>query len=152
MAALARICAQAPDSPALRYADRSLTYQALSRSAGSIAAYLEPALAGRDEPLVGLCLGRSERMIQAVFGVLAADAGYLPLDPTMPAERLAFIVSDARLAAVIADRDTQSTIAPHVACPVFDVDGLLDRPRPVEAPRILRRARGEPPTSSIPRG
>ncbi len=137
VAALARLCAQAPDSPAVRYADRSLTYRALSLAAGSIAAHLEPALARRDEPLVGLCLGRSERMIQAVFGVLAADAGYLPLDPTMPAERLAFIVSDARLAAVIADRQTSSTIAPLVDCPLLDVDDLLDRPRPLEAPKDL---------------
>ena len=130
-----RACTAAPDAPAVRFADRSLSYRALSASAGSIASHLRSSCAGKADPLVGLCLSRSEHMIQSAFGVLAADAGYLPLDPSMPAERLSFIVSDAQLTAVIADSETFDTISGIVDCPVLNVDDLLDAPRLIEAPK-----------------
>lgn len=132
-------CTTAPDAPAVRFADRALSYRALSLCAGSIASHLKSFCAGQADPLVGLCLTRSERMIQSVFGVLAADAGYLPLDPTMPAERLSFIVSDAQLTVVIADSETFDTISGIVDCPVLNVDMLFDSPCPIEAPADLAR-------------
>ena len=132
-------CSAAPDAPAVRYADRALSYRALSLSAGSIASHLKPICSGQADPLVGLCLARSERMIQSVLGVLAADAGYLPLDPTMPAERLSFIVSDAQLTVVIADSETFDTISGIVDCPVLNVDTLFDVPCLINAPEDLPR-------------
>ena len=131
------ICAAAPAAPAVRFANRALSYEALSLSAGSIASHLKPYCADKADPLVGLCLARSERMIQSVFGVLAADAGYLPLDPTMPAERLSFIVSDAQLTVVIADSDTFDSISGIVDCPVLNVDTLFDSPCLIKAPADL---------------
>ena len=126
---------RSPDATALRFGERVLSYQALADSAASVAAELDGLAATGDDPLIGLCLGRSERMIQAIFGVLAAGAGYVPLDPSMPAERLAFIAGDADLGAVITDAETRATIAPVVGCPVLDVDALLGQP-----PRMLRPA------------
>ena len=133
------LCSAAPDAPAVRFADRSLSYRALSLSAGSIASHLKSFCAGKTDPLVGLCLSRSECMIQSVLGVLAADAGYLPLDPTMPAERLSFIVSDAQLTAVIADSETYDTISGVVDCPVLKVNTLFDSVRLIEAPKDIAR-------------
>ena len=131
---LTEICKSTPDAPAVRFADRLLSYRELSLTAGSIAARLQPFTAGKADPLVGVCLSRSERMIQSVFGVLAAGGGYLPLDPTMPAERLNFIVSDAQLTAVIADAETFDVISGIVECPVLKVESMLDAPRLIEPP------------------
>jgi amino acid adenylation domain-containing protein/thioester reductase-like protein len=128
------VCARQPDTPALSFGDVRLSYAQLSRSAGSIAAHLQPVCAGRTDPLVGICLGRSERMIQAIFGILGANAGYLPLDPTMPAERLSFIASDAQLTTVITDAANRETIAAIVDCPVRAIEELLDAPAPLPIP------------------
>lgn len=127
-----RVCDRTPDAPALRFNDTAFSYTQLSAAAGSVAAHLEPFVAGKSEVLIGICLSRSERMIQAILGVLAAPAGYVPLDPQMPAERLRFIAEDAHLAAVIADESTQQLIASVVDCPVLDIAELLDRPALVD--------------------
>lgn len=134
LAQFAAVCARSPDAPALRFEDVALSYEQLSRSAGSIAGHLQAACAGHEEPLIGLCLSRSERMIQAIFGVLAAGAGYVPLDPGTPAERLAFTAGDAKLTLVIADAATRETIAAIVACPVCAIEDLLDAPAPLPIP------------------
>lgn len=130
----AAACARCPDAPALSFGDIHLSYDQLSRSAGSVAAHLKTYCAGHAEPLIGICLSRSERMIQAILGILAANAGYLPLDPQMPAERLGFIASDAQLAAVIADAATRATIAAIVDCPVCAMEELLETPTPMPIP------------------
>lgn len=125
---LAELCRSIPDAPALTFENCTLSYRELALSAGSIASHLKPKCNGLADPLVGICLGRSERMIQAIYGVLASDAGYLPLDPGMPAERLSFIAGDAQLVAVITDSATRDIIAGIVNCPVFLIDSLLDTP------------------------
>ena len=130
----ADVCARTPDAPALRFNKTALSYAEISLSAGSIAAHLSSFVGDKSEMLIGMCLSRSERMIQAMFGVLAAHAGYVPLDPQMPAERLRFIADDAHLSAVIADARTRELIASVVNCPVLDIDDLLDLPAPVTPP------------------
>ncbi|MGE4559574.1 MAG: amino acid adenylation domain-containing protein [Desulfobulbus sp.] len=130
----ADVCTRMPEAPALRFNETALSYAELARSAGSVAAHLASFVGDTSDVLIGMCLSRSERMIQTIFGVLAANAGYVPLDPQMPAERLRFIAGDARLAAVIADATTRELIASVVDCPVLDIDDLMDRPAPVAPP------------------
>ena len=45
--------------------------------------------------MVGLCVERSPEMVIGLLGILKAGGAYLPLDPEYPAERLAFMLSDA---------------------------------------------------------
>jgi amino acid adenylation domain-containing protein/thioester reductase-like protein len=126
-----------PTAPALRCGDRSLTYEEVALDVGSIAHHLQPIVKGVAEPLVGICLSRSEKMVEALYGVLAAGAGYLPLDPTMPAERLRFIASDSKLAAVLIDPTTAhvAEIMPEV--PALDIDAILASPQPIPTPKPL---------------
>ncbi|NED66473.1 amino acid adenylation domain-containing protein, partial [Streptomyces sp. SID10244] len=56
--------------------------------------------------LVGVATARTVDLVSAVLGVLKVGAAYLPLDTTNPAERLAFIVSDAAVGTVITDAAT----------------------------------------------
>jgi len=134
---LVQVCQLTPEAPAVRFTDRLLSYRELSLTAGSIASHLQSFVAGKGDPLIGICLSRSERMIQSAFGILAAGAGYLPLDPTMPAERLSFIVSDAQLTAVIADSETYDVISGIVQCPVLKVEGMFDAPCLLQLPKDL---------------
>ncbi|MGC5543847.1 non-ribosomal peptide synthetase [Streptomyces griseus] len=53
--------------------------------------------------LVGVQVARSADELTAVLGTLAAGAAYVPLDPGYPADRLAFVRADARLAALVVE-------------------------------------------------
>ncbi|MEO8334162.1 MAG: amino acid adenylation domain-containing protein [bacterium] len=46
--------------------------------------------------LVGVCMERSLELVIALVAVLKAGGAYVPLDPEYPADRLAFMIADAR--------------------------------------------------------
>ncbi|MFE7524145.1 amino acid adenylation domain-containing protein [Kitasatospora sp. NPDC057542] len=78
----------------------ALTYARLDARATAVADGL--ARAGVvPGAVVGVCLERSAALVAVLLGVLKAGAAYLPLDPEYPAERLAFLASDARAAALV---------------------------------------------------
>uniref|UniRef100_UPI001443A068 non-ribosomal peptide synthetase n=2 Tax=Erwinia amylovora TaxID=552 RepID=UPI001443A068 len=56
------------------------------------------------DQLAAICASRSPQMICAILAVLKAGAAWLPLDPDYPADRLAYILDDARPALLLADR------------------------------------------------
>jgi amino acid adenylation domain-containing protein len=93
---------RAPERSAVRHADRSLNYAALESRSNRVANALRERGIGHGD-LVGLSLARGLDMVAAVLGVLKSGAGYVPLDPTFPADRLAFMAEDAALAALVVD-------------------------------------------------
>ncbi len=134
MDAFVGLCRDFPQRPALRFGKTHLSYGEFSSTAGSIASCLAPHIKDGRQSLVGLCLYRSERMIPAIFGILGAGAGYVPLDPDMPDERLGFIVEDAGMAVVISDQKSRERIAGLVRCPVLAVEDMADAPAPLKGP------------------
>ncbi|MFE0019383.1 amino acid adenylation domain-containing protein [Amycolatopsis sp. NPDC059021] len=101
-----RHAAERPDAVAVTDTDgATLTYGELNRRANRLAHHLR-ALGAGPERLVGVCLPRSVRTVVSLLAVLKSGAGYLPLDPAYPAERLAFILGDTRAELVIADSGT----------------------------------------------
>jgi amino acid adenylation domain-containing protein len=98
----------------------SLTYAELDARSNRVAAGL---LAAGVEPgsYVALLMERSVEAIVTVFGVLKAGAAYLPIDTRWPAERVAFALRDADVAAIVAD-DGLEIVSDEVA--VFSVVAL----------------------------
>ncbi|KWF81622.1 non-ribosomal peptide synthetase [Burkholderia cepacia] len=94
-----------PDAIALEYADvhggvHRATYRELDVGTSRIAAALRRRGVRPDTP-VALCVERSFDMVMALVGVLKAGAAYLPVDPDYPAERIAYLLRDARPAVAI---------------------------------------------------
>ncbi|MFB8198966.1 non-ribosomal peptide synthetase [Kitasatospora purpeofusca] len=102
--------AATPDALAVVAGEERLTYRELLRRADRLAGELTAAGIGRDD-LVGLHLARTADLPAALLAVHAVGAGYLPLDPGYPAERLAFVLADSGAALLLADREP----APEVA-------------------------------------
>jgi amino acid adenylation domain-containing protein len=82
-----------PDSLALIYRRRKMSYCELDRRANQLANYLR-SLAVGPNVLVGICLERSPDLVVAILAVLKAGGAYVPLDPKYPMERLAFMLGD----------------------------------------------------------
>lgn len=91
---------QTPEAVALVFEEKSLTFAELNRRANRLAHSLI-ALGVGPEVIVGIILERSIDMIVAMLGVLKAGGAYLPMDPNNPADRLAFMMQDARVPVVL---------------------------------------------------
>ena len=133
--ALFAICAaERPDQTAVVFDDGSidgqrLTYAELAERSDRLAAELRSLGAGPGR-YVGVFLHRGADMIVGLLGILKSGAAYVPLDPTYPRDRIAFMIADADLAAVL----TEQRLAPEVpdyAGPVLSIDE--PRPAPTDA-------------------
>jgi amino acid adenylation domain-containing protein len=89
-----------PDACAVEFGDERLRYRELNRRANQLAHYLRSLGAGPDVR-IGIMLERSFEMVTAVLGVLKAGAAYVPLDPTLPRERLNFMIADSQCALLL---------------------------------------------------
>ncbi|HMJ24680.1 MAG TPA: amino acid adenylation domain-containing protein, partial [Pyrinomonadaceae bacterium] len=101
--------AKAAGKVAVTCAGQSLTYGELNARANQLARHLRALGAGR-ESLVGICIDRSLDMAVGILGILKSGAAYLPLDPDYPAERLAFMLKDARPSVIL----TRTDLAKHI--------------------------------------
>jgi amino acid adenylation domain-containing protein len=112
------IAAQAeksPDAVAASYEGEDLTYRELLRRARQLAGHLRAlgvAPNHRIDGRVGVLLERSLEMIVGLTGVLEAGAAYVPLDPSLPAERLGVLVESAGLAAILAQERHAALLPP----------------------------------------
>jgi len=84
-----------PEAIAVSFEERTLSYGELDRRANQLAHHLRDLGVGPDV-VVGLCVERSFDMVVGVLGILKAGGAYLPLDPHYPAERLAYMLNDAK--------------------------------------------------------
>ncbi|MFI9722635.1 amino acid adenylation domain-containing protein [Streptomyces sp. NPDC052396] len=106
--------------------EESLTYAELDAAANRLARLLTEHGAGPDR-LVALALPRTPQLVIALLAVLKAGAAYLPLDVDYPAERLTFMVDDARPALLVTSDELTGKL------PGFDVRRVvLDDPLTVK--------------------
>ncbi|GAA2819638.1 hypothetical protein GCM10010452_54950 [Crossiella cryophila] len=106
--------ARTPDAPAL-LANPDLpgeirwNYTELNERANRIARLLISRGAG-PETVVALGLPRSADMVATLFAVLKTGAAYLPLDLDYPAERLAFMLADAKAVCLVSTTEVAATL------------------------------------------
>ncbi|WP_327334130.1 non-ribosomal peptide synthetase [Streptomyces anulatus] len=111
-----------PDAVAVESDDVSLTYAELDARAEKLAARLAGLGIG-PEQVVALVLGRSVESVVGSLAVMRAGAAYLPVDPEYPAERIGFVFSDARPAAVLTTAAYAATVPGSEGVPVLLLDG-----------------------------
>ena len=97
-------CDRAPDRIAVRAGAIALSYGELEQRANRIAHALRGHGVHRGT-LVGIAVDRGADMLAALLGILKAGAGYVPLDPQFPHERLAYMAADAGLAMLLTSRE-----------------------------------------------
>ncbi|MBW8833463.1 MAG: amino acid adenylation domain-containing protein, partial [Burkholderiales bacterium] len=115
--------ARTPDATALVFEEEHLSYAGLNTRANRLAHRLI-ALGAGPETIVGLCLERSPDMVVALLAILKAGAAYLPLDPDYPQARLAYMLDDARPAALVTTSALARRLATGTPTLLLDDPGL----------------------------
>ncbi len=96
----ARQVARTPEATAVVFEGESLTYAEFDARVDRLARALRDR-GVRPGDVVAVRLPRSLELITAVYAVHRAGAAYLPVDPGYPADRVAFMLADARPALVL---------------------------------------------------
>ena len=107
-----------PDNVCVVFSQKRFTYRQVDRLSENIAAELVRRGVKKGD-IVPIIIPRCEYMVIAALGVLKAGAGYQPLDPSYPTERLCFMVKDTAAGVLIADRSLKERVG------AFDGDVLF---------------------------
>ncbi|OQW92261.1 MAG: hypothetical protein BWK78_02195, partial [Thiotrichaceae bacterium IS1] len=125
---------QRPELIAVVTSNHQLTYTELNRRANQVAWQLQ-RLGVKPETLVGLNIEPSIEMLVGVLGILKAGGAFVPLDPTYPAERLAYLVSDAQLQWILTT-PTHRAKWPAVGATLLDLHTLSEDQAPLPNPTL----------------
>ncbi len=112
--------AEQPDAVALVFEEQILSYGELNARANRVAHRLL-ALGVRPDDRVAICVERGPAMIIGLLGILKSGAGYVPLDPAYPLERLAYTLGDSTPVALLSQQSVQQAL-PVTEVPIISLD------------------------------
>lgn len=105
-----QVAAAEPHKIAVRAPDAILSYGELSARADRLARRLRN-LGVKPGDLVGQCVERSASLVVAALGIVRAGGAYVAIDPNYPAERVHWMLDDARATAVVSDSRTAARLS-----------------------------------------
>jgi amino acid adenylation domain-containing protein len=105
-----RQAAETPEKTAVVFEDEVLTYAEVESRSNQIARYLQSqgVVAG---DLVGICVNRSAHMLVNLYGIMKAGAGYVPLDPAYPSDRLQYMCDHSGLKLIVTENELSQRVA-----------------------------------------
>ncbi|UII23763.1 non-ribosomal peptide synthetase [Fulvivirga ligni] len=124
---------QHPDRVAISFGGESLTYKELNEYANRVAHYLL-SVGVVPGSVVALLLDRSLNMLIGIFGVLKAGAGYLPLDPDLPEQRVSYMLDQSRAGILLSQANYLEQFSAYL--PVQDIDSPVITDSPNTNPGI----------------
>ncbi|MGW4354475.1 amino acid adenylation domain-containing protein, partial [Nocardia sp. NPDC004582] len=116
---LAAAVAARPDHVALVEGDRELTYRELDSMSNRVARVLIERGVGPDD-MVAVAMPRSLDSVLAVWAVTKAGAGWVPVDPAHPDDRIRYMVSDSGVALGLTVRATHAGLPGEIPWLVLD--------------------------------
>ncbi|MEO1049763.1 MAG: amino acid adenylation domain-containing protein [Bacteroidota bacterium] len=93
--------AKTPNATALTDAAGTLDYKTLNGRSNQIAHQLIASSIGKGD-IVAVMMGKCNTLLISMLGILKSGAAYVPVDPTLPQQRIAGILSDSKSKAVLA--------------------------------------------------
>jgi amino acid adenylation domain-containing protein len=129
-----------PQAIAVRFESKRLTYRELDRRSNQLAHHLRNLGVG-PEVLVGICVERSPEMVVGLLGILKAGGAYMPIDPSYPAARQAFMFQDSQAKVLLTQARLLPSLPSHSATTVcLDADWH----------RLARLPKSSPPSLAGP--
>ncbi len=125
-----------PTATAVTNRSQSIDYSQLVERANQLANYLVK-LGVKPGDLVGVAAERTTDLVVALLATWKAGAAYVPLDPMYPRERLAYIIDQTKIAALLTHAAQLDQFAASDLVPVcLDKDKVLIEREPVSPPEI----------------
>jgi amino acid adenylation domain-containing protein/non-ribosomal peptide synthase protein (TIGR01720 family) len=97
--------------PAVRFADSVTDYATLNHSANRLSRYIRSKVSAKETAVIGVCVPRSFELVLSLVSVLKAGFAYLPLDPSLPSERLRYMIQDSGASLVISTADCAAKLS-----------------------------------------
>lgn len=115
-----------PSATAILFGDRSISYGELDRLSDALAGYLVRQGIEKGD-VVGLLVPRALDTVVAKLGILKAGGAYLPIDPTFPADHLAYVIGECAPKVVFVDGASGINMPalPDVGSRLVDLPQLL---------------------------
>ncbi|PTN33378.1 non-ribosomal peptide synthetase DhbF [Bacillus sp. Rc4] len=130
-----------PERIALMCDDIQVNYRKLNEEANRLARLLIEKGIG-PEQFVALALPRSPEMVASMLGVLKTGAAYLPLDPEFPADRISYMLEDAKPSCIITTEEIAASLPDNLAVPELVLDQAVTQ-------EIIKRYSPENPDVSV---
>ncbi|MGG4419306.1 non-ribosomal peptide synthetase DhbF [Bacillus subtilis] len=130
-----------PERIALMCDDIQVNYRKLNEEANRLARLLIEKGIG-PEQFVALALPRSPKMVASMLGVLKTGAAYLPLDPEFPADRISYMLEDAKPSCIITTEEIAASLPDNLAVPELVLDQAVTQ-------EIIKRYSPENPDVSV---
>ncbi|MGF9603759.1 non-ribosomal peptide synthetase DhbF [Bacillus subtilis] len=130
-----------PERIALMCDDIQVNYHKLNEEANRLARLLIEKGIG-PEQFVALALPRSPEMVASMLGVLKTGAAYLPLDPEFPADRISYMLEDAKPSCIITTEEIAASLPDNLAVPELVLDQAVTQ-------EIIKRYSPENPDVSV---
>jgi amino acid adenylation domain-containing protein len=133
--------ARTPDKPAVAAADVVLSYAELNKRANRLAHFLIGLGAG-PEQFVATALSSGAEMVVGLLAILKAGAAYLPVDQSYPAERIEYMLADAKPRFLLTTSAFASKLPPGGPPPIVmdqQTAGVIQRcsdKNPVDTERV----------------
>ena len=124
--------ADRPQAVAVSAAQSSLTYAELDDASNRLAHRLIGGGVGPGQR-VAMLLPRTAEAVTTVMAILKTGAAYLPIDPSLPAARIAFMLGDAAPSAAVITAATSGLLGAFDG-PTVDIDELAVEAGPVSVP------------------
>jgi len=110
-----------PGAVAVTCGGEALTFAEVDARANRLARYLARRGVG-PEVRVGICLERSPELVVSILGVMKAGGAWVPVDPSHPAERVAYVLEDAGCEQVLAQERLRGRVPASLPVEVVFVD------------------------------
>lgn len=115
-----RQAGESPESVAIQFDNKTLSYATVERQVKQLATLLKQRGVQHGE-LVGVSLDRTENLPIALLAVMSCGAGYVPLDPTYPVDRLSYMVENSGLGLIIT-QTSQLGVASQLCAELLNLD------------------------------
>lgn len=115
--------AATPDNVAIIFRNKEYTYRFIDELSDKICGYLIAHGVMKGD-VVSVMINRGVFMPAASLGILKCGAAYQPLDPTYPSDRLEFMMVDASVKYLIADKGLMEKIPNYNGAVLFTEDAL----------------------------
>ncbi|KXU82829.1 hypothetical protein CR51_42505 [Caballeronia megalochromosomata] len=125
---------KSPGAVAVIHEADLLTYGELNARANQLAHHLIAA-GVRPDDRVAICVERGIEMMIGVLGILKAGAGYVPLDPGYPVERLAYMLDDCAPVAVLVQPSVREVLG-EPSAPIIELNAQAFAAQPTHNPVV----------------